>query len=293
MNGPIILISPEPTIVEKDLHHYNALVLDLKKMGLVAVRNIAHAIVNLAARQTNSPIPHIQSADKDSERTEDPPIEDRAAIRERLQFALKNGIPAMIAFEIMENGEPVKVRGLCTLREITDNALVFHNFKQLALLKAMKKELSIQLYFMFKQKNHGSTITIQNTSDKEVVTSFPTRLFITREIRIQPSTSKPIGLYVLIPNEPTTLVKVTDISPRGIGFVCARDLPADSVYGLTIMLPDPQAVVVTGGIIRYKKESGQGIRYGAEIRPHAWDEESIARYVMKREAEIVSLLRNK
>jgi len=51
--------------------------------------------------------------------------------------------------------------------------------------------------------------------------------------------------------------------------------------------------VVTGGVIRYKKESDQGIRYGAEIRPHPWDEESIARYVMKREAELISLLRNR
>jgi hypothetical protein len=291
--GPIILISPEPTIVEADLHHDNALVLDLKKMGPVAVKNIAHVIINLAAQQTNAPIPDIQTVCMDAERTEDQPIEDRAAIRERLQFAHKNGIPAMIAFEIMESGEPVKVRGLCFIREITEDSLVFHNFKQLTLLKAIKKGLSIQLYFTYKQKNHGSTVTIQSTTDKDVTTSMPTRLFITREIRIQPSPSKPIGLYVLIPNEPTTIVKVMDISPRGIGFVCARDLPADNVYGLTIMLPEPQAVVVTGGVIRYKKEFGQGIRYGAEIRPHPWDEESIARYVMKREAEIISLLRNR
>jgi hypothetical protein len=291
--GPIILISPEPTMVEADLHHSNVLVLDLKKMGPVAVKNIAHVIINLAARHIDPLTPDVQSVCMASERTEDQPIEDRAAIRERLQFAHKKEIPAMIAFEIMEKGEPVKVRGLCSIRAITDDSIVFHNFKQSTLLKAMKKGLSLWLYFTYKQKNHGSTITVQSTTDKDVTASMPTRLFITREIRIQPSQSKPIGLYVLIPNEPTTIVKVTDISPRGIGFVCARDLPADSVYGLTIMLPDPQAVVVTGGVIRYKKESGQGIRYGAEIRPHPWDEESIARYVMKREAEIINLLRNR
>ncbi len=290
--GPIVLISPEPTIVEADLHHYNAMVLDLKKMGLVAVKNIAHAIVNLAAHRTDAPVPDIQTVCMAADRMEDQPIEDRAAIHERLRFAHQNEIPALIAFEVMEHGEPVKVRGRCSLREFTEHALVFHNFKQASLFKAMKKGLPIQLYFTYKQKNHGSTVTVQDTTDKDVTTSVPTRLFITREIRIQPSQSKPIGLYVLIPNEPTAMVRVTDISPRGIGFICTRDLPVDSVYGLTIMLPDPQAVVVTGGIIRYKKESGNGIRYGAEMRPHAWDEESIARYVMKREAEIISLLRN-
>ncbi|NTW58350.1 MAG: hypothetical protein HGB21_02390 [Nitrospirae bacterium] len=293
MSGPIILISPEPTIVESDLHRYHALVLDLKKMGTVAVKNIVHVIVNLAMQQANALNPDMQTVCMASERAEDHPIEDRAAIRERLRFAQKNEIPAMIAFETMENGEPVKVRGLCSIREMTEDSLVFHKFKQSTLLKAMKKGLSIQLYFTYKQKNHGSTVTIQSTTDKDVITSVPTHLFIARELRIQPSQSKPIGLYVLIPNEPTTIVQVTDISPRGIGFVCMRDLPVDNVYGLTIMLPDPQAVVVTGGIIRFKKESGQGIRYGAEIRPHPWDEESIARYVMNREAEIINLLRNR
>jgi hypothetical protein len=293
MTGPIIFISPEPTIVEADLHHDNALVLDLKKMGAVAVINIVHTITNLAALQYNALTPDLQAVCASAERAEDLPIEDRASVRACLQFAQDNEITAMIAFDISENGEPVKVRGLCSLREITDDALVFHKFKQSMLPKALKAGLPIQLSFAYKQKNHGSTVIIQSTTEKDVTTSVPTRLFITRENRVQPSLSRPIGLYVLIPNEPTTIFKVTDISPRGIGFVCARDLPVDNVYGLTILLPDPQAVVVTGGVIRYKKESGQGIRYGAEIRPHPWDAESIARYVMKRETELIALLRNR
>jgi hypothetical protein len=51
--------------------------------------------------------------------------------------------------------------------------------------------------------------------------------------------------------------------------------------------------VVTGGIIRFKKECIGGIRYGAEIKPHPWDEESIAKYIMKRETEIIGLLRDR
>jgi hypothetical protein len=250
-------------------------------------------IIHLAAKRVNNLIPDMQTVSISAERTEDQPIEDRAAIAERLRFACTNEVPAIITFEIMENGEPLNVRGLCSFREATEDRLVFHNFKQATIFNALKKGLAIKLHFAYKQKSHVSLVTIQSTSDREITTSVPTRLFIAREIRIQPSQSKPIGLYVLIPGEPTTPVKVTDISPRGIGFICSRDLPADNVYGLTIMLPDPQAVVVTGGVIRFKKESGQGIRYGAEIRPHPWDEESIARYVMNREAEIINLLRNR
>jgi hypothetical protein len=292
MTGPIILISPEPTIVEADLRHDNALILDLKKMGAVAVKRIVQVLVNLAVQQTGTLIPDMQAVCMAPDRMEDQPIKDRTAVRACMQLAQQEDISAMIVFEVLENGEPVNVRGLCSFREISGDTLVFHNFKQPALLKAMQHGLLVKVSFTYRQKNHGSTVTVLSATDRELTTSLPAHLFITREIRVQPSLRKPIGLYVLIPHEPTTIIKVTDISPRGIGFVCTRDLPVDNVYGLTILLPDPQAVVVTGGVIRYKRESGHGIRYGAEIRPHPWDEESIARYVMRREAELIALLRN-
>jgi hypothetical protein len=58
------------------------------------------------------------------------------------------------------------------------------------------------------------------------------------------------------------------------------------------MLPDPQVVVVATGCIRYKKETSCGYQYGAEIMPHPWDAEQIAQYMMKREQEIIGLLRS-
>lgn len=103
MNGPIILISPEPTIVEADLHHSNVLVLDLKKMGPVAVNNIAQVIINLTAQRTNALVPDMQAVRIASERAEDRPIEDRAAIRDCLRFAHEKEVPAMIAFGILED----------------------------------------------------------------------------------------------------------------------------------------------------------------------------------------------
>jgi hypothetical protein len=116
-------------------------------------------------------------------------------------------------------------------------------------------------------------------------------LFLTRGLRIQPDPNKPVNLYLHIANEPTSPYKVLNVSPRGVAFLCARDLPLNSIYSMTILFPDPPVVVLTSGAIRYKKTANDGILYGAEIRPHPWDEENIAKYVMKREAEIISLVR--
>ena len=289
---PVLFISPEPTITEADLLHFNALVLDLKKMGLVSVRNIVHVILKLAARQGGVFAPGIPFESAAAGSAEEGSIEDAKVVRERLAFIHKKEIPAMVAFEVRENGNPVTARGLCSIKDIRDDALVFYRFKQSLLLKSMKKGQFITVYVTYKQKNYGAVVTVQSTTDKELNASLPAKLFYTREMRIQPNQSKPVGLYVLIPNEPTTRIQVLDISPRGIGFLCPRELPIDAVYGLTIMLPDPQAIVVASGIIRFKKESSNGIRYGAEMRPHPWDEESIAKYIMKREAEIIGLLRS-
>jgi hypothetical protein len=289
--GPILLISPEPTILEADLQRHNALVLDLKKMGHSVIKNIVHIILDLAARQGGI----VSSSTSDAEtaqRKEERPIEDPAIIRERLTYILQKGFPVTIAFEVRESGEPVTARGTCLIKEVRDDGTIFHNFKQSLLLKGMKKGDMIKAYFSYKQVNHEINVLIQNIKDKEILTVVPVKLFTSKDIRIQPNESRPISLYVLIPNEPTINYKVIDISPRGLGFLCTRDLPMNSIYSFTIILPDPRAVVVTGGIIRFKKETSDGIRYGVEMRPHPWDEESITKYIMKRETEIMGLLRD-
>jgi hypothetical protein len=198
-----------------------------------------------------------------------------------------------MAFEVREGSEPVIARGSCTMKDVRDDGVVFHNFRQSLLFRGMKKNDAIKVFFSYKQVNHEINVVIQKITDREITTTVPTRLFNTKDIRIQPNENKPVSLYMLIPNEPTADYKVMDISPRGLGFLCTRDLPMNSAYSFTILLPDPRAVVVTGGIIRFKKECIGGIRYGAEIKPHPWDEESIAKYIMKRETEIIGLLRDR
>jgi len=290
IRGPILLIAEEPTIVTGDLHRYNALVLDLKRTGSAEVRNIVHVVLKLAAERNGRADDN--TCGDPGDRSDEAPITDVLAIQERLDHVQKKALPVILAFETRQEGEAVTARGLCTIREVLNEAVVLHKFKQSLLLRSMKKDMPVRVYFTYKHRNHGSSVSVRQVAAGELTISVPASLFITREMRIQPNPNRPVVLYVNIPNEPTTQFRVMDISTRGIGFLCSRDLPIDREYSMTIMLPDPQAVVVTSGTIRFKKDCGDGIRYGAEIRTHPWDEENLAKYVMKRESEIVGLLRN-
>ena len=289
----ILFISPEPTITEADLHGYNALVLDIKKMGEGTVRKVVQVILELTARQTGTAVPGIACAVPSAGATREKPVDDLSVILGQLAYVCKKEVPVMIALEMREHGQPVTIRGLCLIREVRDDAITFHHFKQSLVIKEMKTGQSIMLHYPYKENSHSFIVVVRHSTENELFTSVPTRLFPTRGFRIQPNHSKPIQLYVHIANDPTISFKVFDISVRGICFLCTRDLPVDTAYSFTIVLPDPQAVVVTTGIIRFKKETGQGIRYGAELRPHAWDEDTIVKYIMKRETEIMALLRAK
>jgi len=289
---PIFLISPEPTIVVQDIEQYNALVLDLKKMGSTAVKNILRLFVSRAAHQVDALVPEIAIEPGTENRALIKPLVDQPAIREILGHIQKKALPVIVAFDILENGKPVTARGVCNVKEVLGQTLALDRFRQSLLLQGFKKGMSIKIVFSFRQKNLEAIVSIQEATGRGILITIPDRLFSTKEIRIQPNQNRPLSLFILMPNEPTKSLEVIDISPKGIGFIFTRDLPINNVYGFTIMLPEPQAIVVAPGIIRFKKESDNGIRYGAEIRPHPWDEESIAKYLMRRETEILSLLRN-
>jgi hypothetical protein len=288
---PIIFVSPEPIMHEPDLQRFNALVLDLKKMGNEAVNDIIHYVLFTARHYQVALPPVLPPLAPHEQGQEHKPVEDGAVILKQLTYLRKEDIPVIVGMDIRENGIPVSARGVCSLKSIGDNFIVLSRFKQPVFLEAMRKGSPLKIYYTYRQMNHEAIVDIQKTTDTEVHTSLPTRLFVKKDIRIQPNQKKPIVLYVSVPGEPTTACRVADISTRGIGFVCSRHFPDDQVFSLSIQLPDPAAIILATGIIRYKKESMEGIHYGAEIRPHAWDEESIAKYVMKREAEIISILR--
>jgi len=291
ISGPIFLISSESTILDHDILRYNAILLDLKKLGLAQVKNSIHFYLKLLVQHACSPAADIIMDKLPEHIAASQPIADPPTIQAILNHIQSKALPVIVAFNILELGNSVTARGICHIKDITNGTMGLDRFRQSLLLKGLKKGLEIKVFFTYRQRDLYAIAKVEETGDKGIRFNVPDKLFPTKELRIQPNRKKPIGLYILVPNEPTKNLEVVDISSRGIGFLCSRELALNNAYGFTIMLPEPQAIIVTPGIIRYTKETDNGIRYGAEIHPHPWDAEAIAKYFMQREAEIIGLLR--
>jgi len=291
--GRILFITPKAAHVTKEIFLKNALILDAEHLSIVEMRHILLFILDIVLAHQNYIVPEKSAARESATRNDDHPIENSNKIHDLLSHLAKNKRPIILAFEIKENGEPVMARGTCHIKEVRESTIALHNFRHSLFQKSLKKGVCIKALFPYKHENKEGISCLEAISENEVIISIPDKLFSVRDIRIHPNKNEPVSLYTLISNEPTTNYTVVDISPRGIGFLCTRDLPIGSRSYFTIILPEPPAVVVTRGIIRHKKETFAGYQYGAEFMLHPWDADSMAKYIMKREIEIMGLLRGR
>ena len=292
LRGPILFISPEPIIEHEGLRHANAVVLDLKRMGVAAVRNMVTCIVTLALERIPAEPKSFDRAPDGSGPVDEGPWEADIDIRETLSSLHKEGSRVIVAFQIREEEETVTVRGSCFIKALSDSALVMSGFKPLALLNGIRRERVVSLLFSRGDDRFHATLKSVSHSSDDLVASIPDRIFFVRRrfLRIEPSPPRPVYASLLLPNEPTALYKSLELSQRGFSFIGPGYFDQGKVYACTIMLPQPSSVLGSYGIIRSKKENDNGFRYGVELQIHPKDEDKIARYIMQRELQILSLL---
>ncbi len=289
LNNPVIFISTEPTLIQENLPSYNALLIDLKRMCKKDVKNIVRLIFRLCS-EAGRPVPPVSKEMVTEELQRDKPEESPENIRKVINYLINEGVSIIISFPILEGERPVTVRGSCRIKEIIDDKLLFLRFRPVTILKGIKKDMIIKAVFPAKTSYEG-TLKVLKVNDDEVLATIPDRLFIERRrfLRIEPSPERPVNLYILKHDEPTIPVQVTDISQRGIGYITGRDFNINEIYPLTIIMPAGD-VIVTYGVIRFKREEKDTFRYGMELFIHPKDEERLAGYVMERELEIIRFL---
>ncbi|MBM4137694.1 MAG: PilZ domain-containing protein [Nitrospira sp.] len=293
---PTIFITPEPTILQENIHLYNAIVFDMKRIGSKEVRHIVNFIIRNMPEEGSAdfqyipPVPDIEWEQTPDERS----VHSSSEIQKVLIYKLKEGSPVIIAFQIPERDILVTARGICNIKDMNDDSMVLYRFKPLVVPKGLKKGGMIKIFLSHINKNYEALIKTLNVTEDMVVTSVPEIMFTERRryVRVEPGPVNPVILNMHIQNEPTISLKVTDISLHGIGFYSTRDLKLGNIYFFSIILPEPQSVVISYGIIRFKKELKDSFQYGVELKIHPKDEEHISQYIMKREFEITKLLRD-
>lgn len=295
IHGPILFISPEPLFEQKSLQQFHAFILDQKRMGAAEMKKTVSFILSLALSRIPAELPQPFTLEECACTTDEGPKEANVDITTTLSTLMRDGVRVVVAFQILEDGEPVTVRGTCFLKTVTDNAIVLSRFKPLPLLQGARQGMEIAMLFTLGDNRYHATVKAQGTGEDELIASFPERLFFVRRrfFRIEPSPPRPVNISVLLPHAPTSFLKAQEISQRGISFMGPGSLEQGRVYAFTIVLPEPTTVIGSYGIIRSKREHDNGFRYGAELHIHPRDEEDISRYIMRRELQILSLLNEK
>jgi c-di-GMP-binding flagellar brake protein YcgR len=294
---PVIYISPEPTILQENIHLYNAIILDLKKIGAAHIKSIVNFIIRNATGEGQEGLQQAPAAPDITwaKPPEDRPVHDVSEIKAVLTYNLKEASPVVIAFQIPEDDVQVTVRGICNIRAIRDNAMVLSHFKPTEIPNGLKEGSIIRIFLSHISRNYEAMVKTTRITEDQVATSIPDNMFAERRryVRVEPSPRNPLILHMLLENEPTVPLKATDISLHGMGFLIARDLLMGNIYCFSIILPEPQATILCYGIVRFKKEVKDTFLYGVEFNIHPKDEENIAQYIMKREFEITDLLRGR
>ena len=297
IHGPFIFISPEPTIIEEQLKRYNAIILDKKKNAISEIREVVNFIAKLTmerdlktafGQDTAGEI----SAVEFETRREGAQIKDPLRIKQVLEYILHSEIPVIISIYIFENGEPVTARGLCRIEVFSGKEIVLHRFTPYMFPEIIRENTQIKLVLSHSEENFDTVSTVLQAGQDKLHVTVPEALFVEkrRNIRVEPNRKKPVLLYILKKNEPTTACRVVDISIGGLCFETGIELIKGSIYGFTIALPEERGIVLGYGKILYRRSVASIFRYGVQLNIHPGDEERIAYYIMNREKEIASLL---
>jgi hypothetical protein len=199
----------------------------------------------------------------------------------------------IVTFQIRDNNELVTVRGSCIIKTLSENTLVLTNIKPDTLIRGIRPETEVSLLFSRGEHQFHTTLKALHRNNGDLAAPIPDRIYFVRRrfLRIEPSPPRPVSLSALLPSEPTEQYKVLELSQRGCSFIGHGKFEQGKTYACAIMLPDPAALLHMYGIIRARKENANGFRYGVELQIHHRDEDIIARYIMQREMQILSLLR--
>lgn len=296
LRGPYLFISLEPTVTSGYFTEISAYILDLKKTGKPEARAMIKFILQIAMERLpvefSCPPPEVtaeqimQTQDQD-ERPQNVHPMPGAVLRE--------GMPAFFALQIAEDGEPVSARGAAFLKLLPDGNLALSRLRPHLLLKDIRSGMQITVILSYQNRYYQAAVKVTEIRNSEIHAAPPEQFsFMTRRyVRIEPSPKNPVKICVLLPGRPTMEFTALEISRRGTGFIGTSVLEQGTVYGFTILLPNPQIVITSYGMVRSKQERDDGIRYGIEFHLHPKDEERLASYIMKREMEIMGLVRDR
>lgn len=269
----------------------DAIVLDSHKLGSDEIREI----VQFMCRMAENLLVEIKGKGKAPavKMPDERPLEDISGIKDLIKLCMAKKNPLVVAVQMERFKESFTARGICTIKELTEDTMVLSTFRPEGLIAGIEGQSKLFVIFPLKNKSFETILDLKKIEGGDVHASIPTKMVLERRraMRIEPASMKPVTLGMLREGRPTLSLKLADISQRGVGFFLDEDIPKDSEHTFSIFPPAPHEVVISQGIVRFKQKIKGVLRYGIELLVHPDDEKKLSNYVLEREKEVQSLLR--
>jgi len=277
----------------ENLDHYNAIVLDVNKIGIDGCREIIKFVVHFQ-RDKYKPLLLYQFGEINiPKQSRDTPLFTREEIINAIQYPYNNRQSLIISYNVQEDGKNVTARATCQIKDIRQNYFVVEKIKPIFALNGLVEDTFLKVIFPAKEIHYEGVCLLRSIKDEMLYIDFPEKLFIERRrhLRIEPSVKKPVYIYVYIPEESSDPFEVLDISLQGASFISERDLSETGVYTFALWITDMDVVIMAAGVVRYKQAQNSKFKYGMEFQISEKDQEKVSNYIRKREIEILQNLK--
>jgi len=277
----------------ENLGHYNAIVLDVNKIGIEECSKIIKFLISQQNEKYQPFLLYQVSGVKFEPQQREIPFSIKNEIVQIIEYSYKNKMSLIFSFPIIEEGKNVTVRATCQIRDIKQNYFIVDKIKPNFTLNGLVEDTFIKVIFPAKEIHYEGLCLIRSEKDDMLYIDFPEKLFIERRrhLRIEPSVKKPVYIYVYIPKEASDPFEVLDISLKGASFISERDLSETGVYTFALWITDMDVVIMAAGVVRYKQAQNSKFKYGVEFQISEKDQEKVSNYIRKREIEILQNLK--
>jgi len=179
-----------------------------------------------------------------------------------------------------------------------ETKLVLDNFSPeefVGLYNQLGKGKTISGFLNLADETFGFDLKVDSSRMGKITAFLPEAVFEQKRkyFRVEPDKKEPVSIYIQPGNGHTICVDAKDVSEGGIGMVSSYPgLNKEETYPVALALPKNQIILGNAKVMFKGDTPGQSFNYGLELVFHPADQQYLQHYVYKRQAGILSAIRN-
>lgn len=221
-----------------------------------------------------------------------------AEIRELFRQILRRRVRILVTCQFREDQPTLSVT--CEVIQLVgeiETKIVLDKFNPqefVGLYGQMAKGKPLVGYVSMDEESLGFELPVVHTVMGRITALLPATVYENRRkfFRVEPDVREPVTVYIQAENGPTRSFHVHDVSEGGLGLTIPfTGLVQDAVYPIALALPGPKLILGSVQVMFKEIIKGDMVTYGTTFIMNESDLISVRQYVYKRQAGIISAIR--